>query len=90
MIDSKFLDELARKLASAVPTGLQDFQKDLEKNFRAVLTTTFARLDLVTREEFEVQQAVLERTRAKLEALEGQVAALEAQEKTGEPGEAEE
>lgn len=79
MIEPKFLDELARRLASAVPPGLQDFQKDLEKNFRAVLTSTFAKLDLVTREEFDVQQAVLERTRMKLEALAEQVASLEAQ-----------
>lgn len=81
MIEPKLLDELARKLAAAIPTGLQDFQKDLEKNFRAILTATFVKLDLITREEFEVQQAVLERTRAKLEALEAQVLTLEAQAK---------
>src|SRR5690606_39192095 len=62
MIEPKLLDELARKLAGAVPPSLQDFQKDLEKNFRAVLTSTFAKLDLVTREEFDIQRAVLERT----------------------------
>lgn len=81
MIEPKLLDELARKLAATIPTGLQDFQKDLEKNFRAILTATFAKLDLITREEFEVQQAVLERTRAKLEALEAQVLTLETQAK---------
>lgn len=81
MIEPRLLDELARKLAATIPTGLQDFQKDLEKNFRAVLTATFAKLDLITREEFEVQQAVLERTRAKLEALEAQVLTLETQAK---------
>jgi BMFP domain-containing protein YqiC len=79
VIEPKFLDELARKLAGAVPTGLQDFQRDVEKNFRAVLTSAFARLDLVTREEFDVQQAVLERTRIKLAALEAQVTELETQ-----------
>jgi BMFP domain-containing protein YqiC len=79
VIEPKLLDELARKLAGAVPTGLQDFQRDVEKNFRAVLTSAFARLDLVTREEFDVQQAVLERTRMKLAALEAQVAELETQ-----------
>jgi ubiquinone biosynthesis accessory factor UbiK len=77
MIEPRFFDELARKLAGAIPSGLQDFQKDLEKNFRAILTSTFAKLDLVTREEFSVQQAVLERTRARLETLEAQVATLE-------------
>lgn len=79
MIEPKILDDLARKLASAVPTGLQDFQKDVEKNFRAVLNSAFTKLDLVTREEFDIQQAVLARTRMKLEILETQVAELEAQ-----------
>jgi BMFP domain-containing protein YqiC len=79
MIEPKILDDLARKLASAVPAGLQDFQKDVEKNFRAVLNSAFTKLDLVTREEFDIQQAVLARTRMKLEILETQVAELEAQ-----------
>ncbi|ABA58466.1 Protein of unknown function DUF526 [Nitrosococcus oceani ATCC 19707] len=79
MIESKLLDELARKLAEAVPPGLQDFQRDVEKNFRAVLSSTFAKLDLVTREEFDLQQAVLARTRMKLEHLATQVASLEEQ-----------
>lgn len=79
MIEPKILDDLARKLVGAVPTGLHTFQKDMEKNFRAVLSSTFAKLDLVTREEFDIQQAVLERTRMKLEALESQVATLETQ-----------
>jgi BMFP domain-containing protein YqiC len=79
MIEPKILDDLARKLAGAVPTGLQDFQRDVEKNFRAVLSSAFTKLDLVTREEFDIQQAVLARTRMKLETLEAQVAELEAQ-----------
>ncbi|CAB1276803.1 ubiquinone biosynthesis accessory factor UbiK [Candidatus Nitrosacidococcus tergens] len=77
MIDGKILDDLAHKLSKVVPTGLQDIQKDIEKNFRAVLSSAFSRLDLVTREEFDVQQAVLARTRIKLEGLEVQVAELE-------------
>jgi hypothetical protein len=60
--------------------------KDLEKNLRAVLQSVFSKLDLVTREEFDVQQAVLLRTREKLEALEAKVAALEARQ-GGEAGE---
>ncbi|BAW80946.1 hypothetical conserved protein [Candidatus Nitrosoglobus terrae] len=79
MIEPKILDDLARKLADSVPRGLQDFQRDVEKNFRATLNSAFARLDLVTREEFDVQQAVLARTRMKLEALETQVVELEVQ-----------
>jgi len=64
------LDDLVRKLAEAVPEGLRSLQKDLEENFRSVLQAGLGKLDLVTREEFEVQEAVLARTREKLEALE--------------------
>jgi ubiquinone biosynthesis accessory factor UbiK len=76
-MDPKLLDELARRLAEAVPSGLRELQQDLEKNFRATLTAGFSRLDLVTREEFDVQVAVLARTRAKVDALEKQVLELE-------------
>jgi hypothetical protein len=76
-IDPKMFDDLARKLADAVPPGLKQLQGDLERNFHAVLQTTFNKLELVTREEFEVQNALLARTRAKLDELEKQVAALE-------------
>ena len=72
------IENLARKLAAAVPEGLRTMRDDLEKNFRSVLRSSLARLDLVTREEFEVQEAVLAKTRAKLEALERQVKELEA------------
>ena len=64
------IEDLARRLAEAVPEGLRAMQKDLEENFRSVLSAGLAKLDLVTREEFEVQEAVLARTREKLEALE--------------------
>ena len=63
-------DELVRRLADAVPGGLASVRDDLEQNFRSVLRSGLGRLDLVTREEFEVQEAVLARTREKLEALE--------------------
>ncbi len=72
------LDELARKLFEALPGGVRELRADVEKNFRSALHTGFAKMDLVTREEFDVQSAVLARTRAKLESLEKQVAALEA------------
>ena len=71
------IEELARKLAEAVPAGVRSLQGDLEKNFRAVLQAGIGKLDLVTREEFEVQEAVLARTRAKLEALEARLNELE-------------
>ena len=71
------LDELARQLAEAVPQGLKAMGDDLEKNFKSLLQSGIERLDLVTREEFDVQVAVLERTRAKLDALEAKLAELE-------------
>jgi BMFP domain-containing protein YqiC len=78
MIDAKHLDEMARRLAQSLPAGLGALQKDIEKNLRAVIEASIQRLDLVTREEFEVQTEVLARTREKLEALEARVAELEA------------
>lgn len=77
MIDPKMLDDLAKRLAQAVPIGVRELQQDLEKNFQATLNSAFTKLNLVTREEFDVQAAVLARTRAKVDALEKQVADLE-------------
>jgi BMFP domain-containing protein YqiC len=76
-MNKESIDKLARKLAEAVPQGLRSMQEDLEGNFRSVLKSGLSRLDLVTREEFEVQEAVLARTRAKLEAMEKRLAKLE-------------
>jgi BMFP domain-containing protein YqiC len=67
------IENLARKLADSVPEGLRSMRNDLEENFRAVLKSGLSKLDLVTREEFEVQEAVLKRTREKLEALEARL-----------------
>jgi len=83
MIDPKAFDDLAKRFAEAVPPGVRQFQAEVEKNVHAALQATFAKLDLVTREEFEVQQGVLARTRAKLEELEKQVAELEAKAAAG-------
>ncbi len=71
------IDQLAERLAESLPQSLRTMRDDLEKNFRSVLSSSLARLDLVTREEFEVQEAVLARTRAKLEALEVRLRSLE-------------
>ena len=71
------IDKLASKLAASVPEGLRTMRDELETNFRSVLRASLSKLDLVTREEFEVQQAVLARTREKLEALEQKLAELE-------------
>lgn len=77
MLDPKVLDDLAKKLTDAVPTSVRELQQDLEKNFHATLQSTFTKLDLVTREEFEVQTAVLARTRAKVDDLQNQIDLLE-------------
>lgn len=71
------IDELARRLADSLPGGLKALREDAEQNFRAVLQAGLTRLDLVTREEFDVQAAVLKRTREKLAALEARLAKLE-------------
>ncbi len=76
MFNSKFLDDIAAKLNEAMSKGPA---KDFEKNARALLTQAFSRLDLVTREEFDVQVELLSRAQEKLAALEARVAALEAE-----------
>ena len=77
MIDAKILDNLASRLAAALPPGIKEIKQDAEKNFRAILQGTFAKLNLVTREEFDVQAAVLSRTHAKVQELEQQIMQLE-------------
>jgi len=74
---NEFIDKLAKALAETLPQSLRSARDDLEKNFRSVLQSSLSKLDLVTREEFEVQQAVLARTRDKLAALEARLAAIE-------------
>jgi BMFP domain-containing protein YqiC len=80
MVNQKVLDEIVTKVNELVA---QSPVKDVEKNLRVMLGAVFTRLDLVTREEFEVQQEVLKRTREKLIALETRVAALESAAKSG-------
>jgi ubiquinone biosynthesis accessory factor UbiK len=77
MLDPKQLDDLVQRLSSALPKGIQTLQEDLGRNLRTSLEAGLTRLDLVTREEFDVQSAVLARTREKLTQLEAQVAELE-------------
>ena len=79
MIDLGHIDDLARRLSQLVPPGLRDSQEELQQTFKSALQAGLGKLDLVTREEFDVQQAVLLRTREKLETLERTVAALETQ-----------
>ena len=79
-METEFISELARKLARTVPGSGGDLavmRADLERNFRGLLAGAFERMDLVTREEFDVQRRVLERSREKLAKLEARVAELE-------------
>ena len=85
MIDLKSIDELARRLSELVPPGMKDARADIEQNMKATLQAGLAKLDLVTREEFEVQRAVLLRTREKIDALERTVQVLEAKLATPDP-----
>ena len=78
MIDLKAIDDLARRVSELVPPGMRAAGDELQANVKATLQAGLAKLDLVTREEFEVQRAVLLRTREKLDALERTLAALEA------------
>lgn len=75
--DPRLIDDLARRLAGSVPEGVLALRRDLEQNFKGVLQSQLAQLDLVTREEFDVQATVLKRTREKLAALEARLAELE-------------
>ncbi|MEO6103429.1 MAG: accessory factor UbiK family protein [Pseudoxanthomonas sp.] len=85
MIDLNHIDDLARRLSDLVPPGLRGhssevLREELQQTFKSALQSGLSRLDLVTREEFDVQRAVLLRTREKLDALERAVAsALEAE-----------
>ena len=75
--DRPTLDELAKQLVDSVPGNLKSMGEDMERNFKSLLQSALGRMDLVTREEFDVQMAVLSRTREKLETLETRLAELE-------------
>ncbi len=77
-LNSTSLDELARRLADAVPESVRSFGRDMEGNFKAVLQAQLSKLDLVSRQEFDVQAALLARTQATLTALEARLKELEA------------
>jgi BMFP domain-containing protein YqiC len=71
------LDDLVRQLMGSIPDSLRAVGDDVENNFRGLLKSGLERMDLVTREEFDLQVAVLERTRTRLEALEVELKRLE-------------
>jgi len=77
MIDPKTLDALVGRIAAGLPAGFGQVQADLRNNLQAAVSAALARMDLVTREEFDVQSAVLARTREKLATLEAKLGELE-------------
>ena len=77
LFNSTALDDLARRLADSVPESLKAMGRDLEGNFKAVLQAQLAKLDLVTRQDFDVQAAILARTQARLAEMEARLKALE-------------
>jgi BMFP domain-containing protein YqiC len=77
-INSAGLDEMARRLAESIPESLRAFGRDLEGNFKAVLQSQLAKLDLIGRQEFDVQAGLLARTEAKVAALEARLRDIEA------------
>lgn len=90
MIDPKKIEQIARQVQESMPKGVRELGEDVEKKIRQVLQAQFTKLDLVNREEFDIQTQVLLRTREKLAHLEQRLAALEAKqdgEKTSTPEE---
>jgi BMFP domain-containing protein YqiC len=76
-MDDFRIDDIARRLLAALPQAAQTMRRDIESNFRAVLQSSLGKLDLTTREEFEVQSKLLERTHARIEQLEQRIVTLE-------------
>ena len=83
MFDPKFFDEINKKISEVIAASPA---KDIEKNMRAMMMAMFARLDLVTREEFDVQMQLLQRTREKLDALEARLAQTDKSGAQTDPG----
>ncbi|CAI2388166.1 ubiquinone biosynthesis accessory factor UbiK [Alteromonas macleodii] len=77
MLDPKKLEDLAKQIADAVPPGVKSMAEEAEGRVKAVLQSQLSKLDLVTREEFDIQSQVLIRTREKLDAMESRIAELE-------------
>ncbi len=83
MFEPSNLNDLARKLSQALPNDLQLLKGDIEKTFQAILQASFSRMNLVSREEFDVQKSVLLKTRQQLERLEARIEELEKAPPTG-------
>ncbi|WP_414829222.1 ubiquinone biosynthesis accessory factor UbiK [Alteromonas sp. H39] len=81
MLDPKKLEELAKQIADSVPPGVRNMAEEAEGRIKQVLQSQLSKLDLVTREEFDIQSQVLIRTREKLDAMEARLTELENQQK---------
>jgi len=77
MIDARVFDEIAESLGKLLPPGVSDLKNDFERNAKSAVQSALGNLDLVTREEFDVQAEVLRRTRERLAELESRIAQLE-------------
>lgn len=87
MINPSNLESIAKKIMESIPQGAGQVPDDIQNQIKAILSSSFAKMDLVTREEFDIQVAVLAKTRAKLEALEKQIEALEKTNQQDKPSE---
>lgn len=87
LVDPSIIDDITKRLSDAVPESARSLRHDLEKNFREVLNSAFNRMNLVTREELEIQEQVLARTREKIDAFESRTKELESllKERQGTP-----
>lgn len=81
MLDPQKLDDLVRQLSNALPPELKTMEQETRKQFKGILEATFQKLDLVSREEFDIQVKVLQKTRAKLEAIQAQLETIQNQQK---------
>ncbi|WP_033576084.1 ubiquinone biosynthesis accessory factor UbiK [Dickeya chrysanthemi] len=86
MIDPKKLEQIARQVQESMPKGIREFGEDMEKKIRQILQSQLGKLDVVSREEFDLQTQVLLRTREKLALLEQRVSALETKAAGSEAG----
>lgn len=77
MFDPKMINDMAKQFADSLPPAFKDLNQEVERNFRAFMQATFNRLDLVTREEFDIQTQVLAKTRSKVESLTDKLTAIE-------------
>jgi len=77
MINHSTIDEITDKLTAAMPESLRQMQADVEKNIRAILSSSFAHMNLIEREEFDIQSALLEKLQQRLSELEARITELE-------------